>query len=348
MAPRDDSPRRAALSTPQILRLPYEALLTEAGIEYAKKSLHYTYNRMHRAPEARLRKIVAGVAVELAFRRWLQAQNVPFDLLGATHFTEKDKYDLRLGGRRCDVKSFLISDRSQITALRRDPAWLDAAEALVPEDQFQSDRLGEQDIYLFGFLAGLETRSAADLDKALRAEQPVYLIHTLSQPRWRGTESMPGANPSAWRSLGRLLFKADTPGPIELEAGGQIENHAGWVERLRLAPRVRTASATEFFSLLYLHVPRLPGGQIGVRSPALRETVIIQPREWENIWVYGIEIFLAGWLPKADFRALSRRLPRGSAVLQYPRTQTANRAVPVTGLRPVAELAGLVKEWHAQ
>src|SRR5260221_7620057 len=213
--------------TPSILRLPYDASLTVAGIEYAKKSLHYTYNRMHLAPGARLRKIVAGVAVELAFRRWLQAENVPFDLLGATPFTEKDKYDLRLGGRRCDVKSFLISDRSQITAVRRDPAWLDAAEALVPEDQFQSDRMEEQDIYLFGFLAGLETRTAPDLDKALAAEQPVYLIHTLSQPRWRGTQTDPGAGASPWRSLGRLLFKADTPAPIELEAGGQKADHSG-------------------------------------------------------------------------------------------------------------------------
>ena len=66
-------------------------------------------------------------------------------------------------------------------------------------------------------------------------------------------------------------------------------------------------------------------------------------RAWANIWVYGIEVFLAGWLPKAEFRALSRRLPAGSAVLQYPRTQTANRAVPVTALRPVSELAELVR-----
>lgn len=335
-----------------MLRLPYDASLTLAGIEYAKKSLHYTFNRMRLAPTTRLRKIVAGVAVELAFRRWLQAQDVPFDLLGATPFTERDKYDLRLGGRRCDVKSFLISDRSQITALRRDPAWLEAAEALVPDDQFQSDRLGEQDIYLFGFLAGLETRSAPELDKALQAEQPVYLIHTLSQPNWRGTSPLPGSDPAAgtgaWRSLGRLLFKADTPGPVELEAGGQAADHAGWVERLQLAPRVRTATTGEFYSLLYLHVPRLPGGPLGVRSPALRQTVVIQPGEWENIWVYGIEVFLAGWLPKADFRALSRRLPSGSAVLQYPRTQTTNRAVPVTQLRPVEELAALVKEWHRE
>ena len=97
------------LSSSSILRLPYDASLTLAGIEYAKKSLHYSYNRMHLSRTARLRKIVMGVAVELAFRRWLDANGVPYDLLGATAFTEKDKYDLRLGGRRCDLKSFLIS-----------------------------------------------------------------------------------------------------------------------------------------------------------------------------------------------------------------------------------------------
>jgi hypothetical protein len=323
--------------------LPYDASLTVAGIEYAKKSLHYTYNRMRLGPAARLRKIVAGVAVELAFRRWLQAQAVPFDLLGATHFTEQDRYDVRLGGRRCDLKSFLISDRQQIGALRRDPAWLNEAEALVPEDQFQSDRLEEQDLYLFGFLAGLETRGARDLQRALAAEQPVYLIHTLTQARWRGAAAEHG-----WRSLGQLLFKGDTPEPVELEAGGQAASHAAWLERLSLRPRVRTATRGEFYSLLYLHVSRLPGGPVGVRSPALRETVLVGPGDWENIWVYGIEVFLAGWLSKAEFRALSRRLPKGSAVLQYPRTQTDNRAVPVRRLRPVAELAELVRDWHTR
>jgi hypothetical protein len=320
---------------PPILRLPYDASLTRAGIEYAKQSLHYTYNRMHLGAEARLRKIVVGVAVELAFRRWLEAEHVPYDLLGATPFTEKDKYDLRLGGRRCDVRSFLINDGPQISALRRDPAWLYEAEALVAEDQIQSDRVAEQDIYLFGFLAGLDTRQRPDLEGAIGAEQPMYLIYTPTQRRWRGAEQ--------WRSLGQLLFKGDSRTLLEVEAGGQGADHAARVEQLRLEPRVRCATQAEFYSLLYLHVPYLPDGRLGVRSPMLGETMLVEPDAWANIWVYGIEVFLAGWLPKAEFRALSRRLPAGSAVLQYPRTQTDNRAVPVTALRPVSELAELVR-----
>ncbi len=327
------------LSPASLLRLPYDRTLTLAGIEYAKKSLHYTYNRMHLSEAARLRKIVAGVAVELAFRRWLDANGVAYDLLGATGFTEKDKYDLRLGGRRCDLKSFLLSHRAKISALRRDPAWLLDAAALVPEDQFEGHALSENDFYLFGFLAGLETRDSGDLKKVIANGQDFYLLYTFTEAPWLGQRH--------WRSLGRLTLKSNTRGPIEVEVGGQNEKREAVVERIALKPHTRAETQSEFFSLLYLHVPRLPGGVIGVRCPALGETRLIAPPEWKNIWVYGMEVFMTGWLTKAEFRARGRRLPAGASVKQYPRTQTANRAVLVKDLRPIEELARLVKnsEW---
>ena len=319
---------------PSILRLPYDPSLTQAGIEYAKKSLHYTYNRMRLGPAARLRKIVSGVAVELALRRWLQQTGVPFDVQGTTPFTDKDRYDLRLGGRRCDVKSNVVSDRTQISALRRDPAWLYEAEALVPADQLRSSRMDDSDVYIFGFLAGLETRDHAELQKAILAGQPVYLLHTLPGEPWAGA--------AEWRSLGRLVFKAGAGQTLELEAGGQDQSHAALAEHLTLAPGQRMQTAAEYYSLLYLHLPRLPEGVLGVHSPAHAQTVVIEPWHWQNIWVYGLEVFIAGWLSKSEFRAKSRRLPAGSAVRQYSRTQTENRAVPVTALRSMTELAELV------
>jgi len=327
------------LSPTSILRLPYDRSLTHAGIEYAKKSLHYTYNRMRLDPAARLRKIVTGVAVELAFRRWLDANGVSYDLLGATAFTEKDKYDLRLGGRRCDLKSFLISDRAKISELRRDPGWLLDATALIPQDQFEEGGLGENDFYLFGFLAGLETRRSDELKKVVQSAQPFYLLYTPGEAAWLGT------NP--WRSLGRLIFKSNSDQPVEVEVGGQNEKRESILEHLRLEPHFRAETRREFFSLLYLHVLHLPAGALGVRSPVLRETLLIEPRDWTNIWMYGLEIFLAGWMTKAEFRARSQKLPKGSLVKQYPRTQTDNRALPIKELRPIGELASLVKnsEW---
>ena len=109
------------ITVSDLLRIPYTPDLTEGGIAYANRSLPHTYDRMGGSPFDRLRRIVAGVAVELAFRRYLTQQNIPFDIKGATPFTDPDRYDVSLGGHRCDIKSFLISHRTQITSLRADP-----------------------------------------------------------------------------------------------------------------------------------------------------------------------------------------------------------------------------------
>lgn len=323
------------LTPADVLRLPYDPTLTQAGIEYAKKSLHYTYNRMGLSTASRLRKIVAGVAVELAFRRWLSEAGVGYDVLGATAFTDKDKYDLRLGGRRCDLKSFLISDKTSITEMRRDPQWLLEAAALVPEDQFRSQALGENDLYLFGFFTGLETRHQTDLHKALAAGQPTYLLFTPEAPEW--------CNRQPWQTLGRLIFKSNAAEPITVEIGGQNAPREAITEGVPLAPRTRTVTQQEFYSLLYLHTATLPSDLVGVRSPALHDTLVVSSYDWHNIWVYGLSIFLVGWLTKAEFRQVSQKIPAGATVKQYRRTHTDNVGVLVRHLRPIAELVQHVK-----
>lgn len=318
-----------------ILRLPYDDSLTRAGVEYAKKSLHYTYNRMHLPPGPRLRKIVAGVAVELAFRRWLDANDVPYDLHGATAFTEKDRYDLRLGGRRVDLKSFFLTERETISALRRDPTWLLDAAALVPEDQLASAKLDDGDVYVFGFLAGLEARQQAETRQAEAAGQPLELVATLPDEGWLGRPK--------WRSLGALAYKSNCGAPLELEVGGQARNRAALTETLLLSPGTRLAGQQRYYALLYLRASRAPEAEVGVHSPVLERTHLVRPVDWHNIWVYGMEVFIAGWLTKGEFLALGRRLPAGARVKQYPRTQTANRAVLAQDLRPVADLAARVR-----
>src|SRR6185436_14326211 len=149
------------ISPSDLIHLPYTRDLTEGGIAYAVRSLPYTYNRMGGSPYDRLRRIVAGVAVELAFRRHLSEQNVPFDVMGATPFTDPDRYDVSLGGRRCDIKSFLITYRTQISEMKRDPQVVLKAPALVPSDQNAAEGRTDHDIYLFAFLPALVAASQA-------------------------------------------------------------------------------------------------------------------------------------------------------------------------------------------
>ncbi len=318
-----------------LLRLPYDDTLTRAGVEYAKKSLHYTYNRMHLDLGARLRKIVAGVSVELAFRRWLDANAVPYDLLGATAFTERDKYDLRLGGRRVDLKSFFLTERESISALRRDPGWLLDAHALVPEDQFNSPKLDDGDVYVFGFLAGLEARQSADTAKALAAGQPTEMVASFSDDDWLGRHH--------WRSLGALALLNAGPLPLEVELGGQGQDRAALVEAVVLPPERKMTASGRYYALLYLQAARLPEADVEVSSPALKRARLLHSADWHNIWVYGMDVFIAGWLTKAELRERGRRLPAGARVKQYPHTQVPNRGLLVRDLRPITELAERIK-----
>ncbi|MBI3762392.1 MAG: hypothetical protein HY260_11100 [Chloroflexi bacterium] len=127
--------------------------------------------------------------------------------------------------------------------------------------------------------------------------------------------------------------------------GGQGRDFDAIVERLSLAPKVRAAVEGDFYSVLYLHTPTLPGGEVGVHSPVLNDTRLIAPRDWGNIWVYGLQIYVAGWLTKNEFRRKSKRLRPGSEVKQYRHTSTDNWAVAVRELRPMEELIEAAKKW---
>ncbi|HLF75432.1 MAG TPA: hypothetical protein VI524_13840 [Anaerolineales bacterium] len=326
------------ISSSDFLHLPYTRDLTEGGIAYAVRSLAYTYNRMGGSPYDRLRRIVAGVAVELAFRRYLSEQDIPFDVLGATPFTDPDRYDVSLGGRRCDIKSFLIMYREQIARMKRDPAVVLKAPALVPSDQHAGDGHSDYDLYLFAFLCGLVAASQDDLKRVIEADQPHYLIHAMPDS-W--------ARPSAWAPLGRLALKSESEWSQTVEIGGQDEGREMLSRLVEVPPRTRIEIGDGFFSLSYIHIKSLPDARIGVHSPARKETHLISGTDWGNIWVYGMDVLLAGYLAREEFSRRASPIQAGARVFQYQRTRTKNLAVPVADLKPLSELFARVKEWNA-
>lgn len=326
------------ISASDLLRLPYTPDLTPAGIAYACRSLAYTYDRMGGTPADRLRRIVAGIAVELAFRRLLVAENVPHDLLGATPFTDPDRYDVAVGGRRCDLKSFLIYHKDRIREIRTQPAALLAAQALVPADQFATSSLHDEDLYLFAFLTALLTPHSQEVARAQSAGQPLYLLHSLPEGWARSINR---------RSLGRLVLKSETATPLLLEIGGQGEDRKFKEEKLTLQPGTRTFLPGEWYSVSYLSVSEAPAARVGIHSPALNETYLIAPQDWANIWVYGMEITLTGYITRGEFRRRARHLPAGSATFQYAHTQTDNLYLPMSDLHPLPDLFIRAQNWAA-
>lgn len=324
------------ISPSDFIHLPYTRDLTEGGIAYAVRSLPYTYNRMGGSAYDRLRRIVAGVAVELAFRRYLGEHEIPFDVKGATPFTEPDHYDVSLGGRRCDIKSFLITYREQILEMKRNPQVVLNAPALVPSDQDAAEGNLDSNIYLFAFLSGLVAVSQGDLQKVIDTHQPHYFMH-----------AMPDAwvRPQKWSPLGALVLKSDSEQSQVIEIGGQDAGRERRSLTVEIPPKQRIEIDDGFFSVAYIHKKNALPARLGIYSPRRDAAHIVETSDWGNIWVYGMDILLAGYLTRAEFRQGARFVREGVRVFQYEHTRTKNLAVDICNLKPLSELFERVKEW---
>jgi hypothetical protein len=317
------------LSASDLVRIPYTPDLSEGGIAYACRSLAYTYDRMGGSPVERMRRIAAGVAVELAFRRHLGRQGVPFDVLGATPFTDPDHYDLSLGGHRCDLKSYHITRREQIDLLRRDPSAALPAPALVPLDQFAAEGHRADDLYLFAFLLGEMTARSEEVDRLIAAGKPACLVHPLPAD-W--------ARPHPWVPLAPLAMKSECDSLVALELGGQDAERNFITQRVELSPRQRILIPGDWHSLAYMKCAHRPGRRIGLHSPVHAETYLIPSIDWGNVWIDGEAVLLLGWLTHEQFRRRSRLLNAGVRTFQYARTRTKNLAVPLAELEPLGPL----------
>ncbi len=317
------------LTPSDLLHLPYTPDLTEGGIAYALRSLTYSFDRAGVSPYDRLRRTVASVSVELAFRRYLSQQNISFEVKSAAPFTDRERYDVSLGGRRCDLKSYLISHRSQIAEMHRDPSVLLSAPALVPADQHAGDGHLRNDIYIFGFLAGLIAASQADLKKAIETKQPHYLVHAMPE-NWR--------KPTNWNPLGALILKSDSAEELLVEVNGQDEAREMKRRVISLPPKTKVEVDESFYSISSVHIRRVADARVGIKCESIKEAHVIQPSEWGNIWIYGMEIFLAGYLSYEGFGQRAMPLPPNSKVFQYEHTRVKNLYLPVSSLKPMKKL----------
>jgi hypothetical protein len=323
------------IKSSDLLRLPYTPDLTEAGIAYALRSLPYSFDRIGSKSYDSIRRVAANVAAELAFRRYLTQQDIPFDVTGGAPFTEPDKYNVSLGGYRCDIKSFLISHRNQISQMRNDPSVIIHAPALVPSDHHSMDGYSDKDLYVFAFLSGLIAASQTDLKKAVATNQPHYLIHVMPD-EWR--------KPAKWNPLGTLILKSESDAEMLVEVSGQDQGRGFMTRIVNLPPKKRILINDPFYSISAVRVKNMPSARLGIRTSVYREAHVIPPLEWGNIWVYGLEITLAGFISRGDFRQRAKLIAPNTRVFQYNHTKTKNMAVPVSDLKPLHELVARLRE----
>ena len=94
-----------------------------------------------------------------------------------------------------------------------------------------------------------------------------------------------------------------------------------------------------FHSLAYIHAAHKPGARIGLHSPLRGESYFVPVHKCGNIWVYGMDILLTGWLTHEEFRRRASVLNAGMRTFQYARTRTKNLLVPMAELNPLTLLS---------
>jgi hypothetical protein len=321
------------LAPTDLIRLPYTPDLTEAGLLVTCQRLAATFGRLGKAPYPGLRRRVSQVAVELAFRRLLVEQNVPFRTLEVEPFSDPHQHDLSLGGHHCHLVSTLISQRSRIRSLRGDPACLLQASASIPLDPFVREGQTPHDLFVFAFLLGLAARTPEDQRKIQATGQPHYYMALLPE-NWSSRQT--------WAPLDPLTLESDGPEPVKLEMGGQNADRDFIRKIIQLQPNVATPVPKGFYSLAYLHNLVQPAGRIKMRTfGRFPDVHSINPNGWGNLWVYGMEIWLAGWLTQAEFRQRSSLQSAGP----FPGSRAKSLAVPIHELRPLNDLFEQVHAW---
>jgi hypothetical protein len=133
-----------------------------------------------------------------------------------------------------------------------------------------------------------------------------------------------------------------------VEVSGQDQGRGFMTRLVNLPAGTRVTVKDQFYSISAVHIKNMPSARLGIHSPAYKEAHVISPLEWGNIWVYGMDIYLAGFISRRDFRKRAKMVAPNSRVFQYSHTKTKNLAVPVSRLDPLQDLFTRVHEWESQ
>jgi len=319
------------LSSDDFVTLPHSQDLTVAGITHLCRVLHQLGPRRKGWSSHRLRQFVAQLAAELAFRRWLAGKSIDHHPLEPPPPGEQSRPILTLSRRRCAVIAQLVARRETIRRVRRAPEDLLDMPAQVNGDALYESPLRGAEVFVFAHVLALVTTRRDSLRRAIEAGQPFYLIY-LPPKRWN--------SPAAWRSLGRLALKSDASQAVKLEIGGQDEGRRFISERVSLSPRRIVQAEGDYHTLTYLHPQSLPDGPLGVHSPVLAETLLVHPRQWTNLWLYGLEIVFSGYVTAEELRRRARPLSTIGTPFPAQGGGKGNLALLVGRLHPLDELTG--------
>lgn len=326
------------LTVQDFRKLIYTPDLSEIGVQYICTQLpQLPINGDLKQVTNKLHQLISQKAADLAFRRYLDSQEIPYNLSESVSFAEQDYQAMSIGGRRCHVVGGLVTKKNDIRRIRKtSPHLLDEVIEL-PGAANASEGISAHDLVVFVFIGGLLAKSKDDLRRIKHNELATNIMFVLPEP-WR--------IPKKWYALEQLVIKSDSPEKCKLTIAGEDQQRNQITVDVELMPKVRTVVDVELYSISHIQSHEEITGKIGVHSKVMKQTLVIEPKHWKNIWVYGSDILILGYLLGSVLLEKSIDIPAGESTFQarYGTTEKST-AIRIKQLQPISELIERTRKW---
>ena len=321
------------------------------GLKYGQLSWTQTFNRMGKSnPYKKIQNIAIGKIAEQAVQKYLQSNQIKFDLKGSTKWYEIDIDDLEINDYQIDIKSnFIDKNTSYIkkksigSMLENRLDWYGTCHALVPSDQVASKNRGNnlmKKIYIFVFAEG-----------TINPQSTKHIIHAFWDYRWlKKAEHKNAAH------LGHLRLSSSTKKELKVTIYGTTEPKKGIIETITLnhGDAITKNSYHQLFAIYSEN--GIPDSVLKIESKSAKLTETIKPKlsfnvdsstkpitvlenEWSSVDVQIDHCYIAGWIKKDDFLVISNEYPRYTKIFeQYQDTLTDNFACKVQELEPITQI----------
>jgi hypothetical protein len=304
---------------------------TETQVQTALDYVCRTLAAFGAAPPRRACISCAAVLAALArlcFQRFLTANCISFRVDEGVYEGNSLLPRLRVGGRRCEIRMDPADVADPRLLARGGSSALGEADVLVPYGSLAGGEFDGQDLLMFSALDAV--RDPGSLPPNLRRmEQPSPLM----------VAQLDGAHCESG-GTGAVRLSHIGARPVRCLLAG-IADDGSWREEALFIPPGGSVSSAEWKKPAFLRMACPPPAAITLHWNN-RQSRIVSGR-WISIGLHDRRLILHGWLTRQEFRRRAHLLPAGSLNGCRRRTGGLNWGVPFRRLRPMAELADILR-----
>ena len=280
-----------------------------------------------------LRHEAARAAAELAFRRFLEAEGVSYKVTVETLQADSGWGTSLLGGRRCELEVILAETRVGGNSIRKDAGVIKHSQVSAKRHTQMAAGQEGSDLLVFALAYVGMKRSREESVRAIDAGKPVQMAALLPD-KWM--------HPTDWGPIGEIKLGNDSEAAILLEMVGCDKGRQVLVEEMNLAGKGLALLEGEFFSLGSLYSREAAEKPISIQLGKKSRTFSIGSHQWGNVWVYGREVVVLGYLPRNEYQ---RRAKVRLGARRLNGSDISSRGVRVRELRPIDDLLARSRKW---